>query len=95
MHRPRPHRSSRVDALPEHALNSDVLTGNNLGRLGNAHSIPSSDDMDMIKAAPDVRRILDEFDHDPNQCRDSLHGLAQQYLMMDEVEKALAIAFLE
>lgn len=84
-----------VDALPQHARSSNVLTGNNLGRLGNSNSVPSADELKMIKASPDVRRILDEFDQDPNQCRDALHGLAQQYLMMDEVEKALAIAFLD
>jgi len=84
-----------VDALPKHVLTSNILTGNNLGRLGNSNAIPSTEAIEMIKASPDVRRILDEFDQDPNQCRDSLDGLAQQYLMMDEVEKALAIVFLK
>jgi len=84
-----------VDALPDHVLNSTVLTGNNLGRLGNSKAKPSVEELTIIKASPDVRRILDEFDHDPSQCRDSLHGLAQQYIMMDEVEKALAIVFLD
>lgn len=29
-----------VDALPEHARISDILTGNDLGKLGNIHQIP-------------------------------------------------------
>ena len=83
-----------VDTLPKHARESNVLTGNNLGRLGNASSTPSISQISMIKASPDVRRILDEFDQDPSQCRDALNGLAQQYLMMDELDKAMAIIFL-
>ncbi len=32
-----------VDALPEHAKNSDILTGNDLGKLGNIETIPDKD----------------------------------------------------
>ncbi len=32
-----------VDALPDHARNSDILTGNDLGKLGNIAKIPSQD----------------------------------------------------
>ncbi|EAS20829.1 conserved hypothetical protein [Flavobacteria bacterium BBFL7] len=32
-----------VDALPEHARNSTILTGNDLGKLGNIESIPDRD----------------------------------------------------
>ncbi|MBT8218461.1 MAG: flavin reductase family protein [Bacteroidia bacterium] len=83
-----------VDSLPDHTRKSDILTGNNLGRLGNLPSTPSREMMDQMRASPDVKRILEEFDGDPNQCRKSLHGLAQQYIMMNEMEKALAIIYL-
>lgn len=32
-----------VDALPDHARNSDVLTGNDLGKLGNVEKVPDRD----------------------------------------------------
>lgn len=32
-----------VDAIPEHARNSDILTGNDLGKLGNVDELPSED----------------------------------------------------
>ena len=32
-----------VDALPEHARNSDILTGNDLGKLGNVEEVPDRD----------------------------------------------------
>lgn len=34
-----------VDALPDHARNSDILTGNDLGKLGNVEAIPSRDEV--------------------------------------------------
>ena len=34
-----------VDALPEHARNSDILTGNDLGKLGNIEKIPEKEEV--------------------------------------------------
>lgn len=34
-----------VDALPDHARNSDILTGNDLGKLGNVEAVPSRDEV--------------------------------------------------
>lgn len=34
-----------VDALPDHARNSDILTGNDLGKLGNVEEVPSRDEV--------------------------------------------------
>lgn len=38
-----------VDSLPEHARLSDVLTGNNLGRLGNAERVPSNEEINSLR----------------------------------------------
>ncbi len=34
-----------VDALPDHAINSDILTGNDLGKLGNVEAVPSREEV--------------------------------------------------
>ena len=39
-----------VDALPESIRNSKVLTGNNLGQLGNIETLPSADEIAQMKA---------------------------------------------
>jgi|GEM_PF-3407259 len=82
-----------IDNLPKHVIESDVYSKEQLDQLATISSIPSVEQLSIIKASPDVKRILDEFD-DASQCRDALHGLAQQYLMMDEVQRAAAIVFL-
>jgi hypothetical protein len=38
-----------VDALPAHVRGSTVLSGNNLGRLGNLEKIPSKEEVDSVK----------------------------------------------
>jgi len=79
--------------LPSHILSSQVFSKEDLINLASVAASPTSDNLKMIKASPDVKRILDEFDN-PSQCREALHGLAQQYLLMDEIDRAAAIAFL-
>jgi len=37
-----------VDALPDTIKNSSILTGNNLGMLGNVDNLPSTDDVDKF-----------------------------------------------
>lgn len=39
-----------VDALPEHIRNSEFLTGNELGQLGNIEEIPDASTMQSVKA---------------------------------------------
>jgi len=79
--------------LPKAVLNSVVFSKAEIERMAQHDLIPGSEEIAMIKASPDVKRILDEFD-DASQCQDALHGLAQQYLLMDEVARAVAIIFL-
>jgi flavin reductase (DIM6/NTAB) family NADH-FMN oxidoreductase RutF len=48
-----------VDALPKGVRNSYVLTGNDLGKLGNIENIPSEEEIDLIRNLPAVKEVLD------------------------------------
>lgn len=69
-----------VDALPKGIRESDVLTGNNLGRLGNVESLPSSSEVEKIVKADNVGNLT----------KKELHILAQQLLENGNTEKAMA-----
>ena len=69
-----------VDALPKGIRESDVLTGNNLGRLGNLESVPSTADIKTIVANEGVE----------NASKTELHTLAKQLLEDGNTEKAMA-----
>ena len=78
-----------VDMLPEAVRNSSVLTGNNLGRLGNLEQLPTKEAIAKITEHAEVKSIL-------NGAEDVLeiHKLAQQWLADGKTEDALALLHL-
>ena len=77
-----------IDALPEAIRRSAVLTGNNLGMLGNSSVLPVVDEMlydDRLSA------ILREHDHDGRALQYALHSYAKELLDAGDVEKAWGV----
>ncbi len=72
-----------VDSMPEHVRNSTVLTGNNLGRLGNVEQLPSQEEvLNFVKEA-DLKSIIKDKQFDKN-----LHKLAQTYIESGNIDDA-------
>jgi len=69
-----------VDSLPGHAKLSKVLTGNDLGRLGNADRLPSSQELKVNKEKylDPINAELKSLDEDSILIR--LHAIAKQQL---------------
>lgn len=68
-----------VDQIPEYIRNSNVLTGNNLGRLGNIEKLPNSNEVGLFGDRKDIKKAKKEG---------ALHQLAQHFLASGEVENA-------
>ncbi len=73
-----------VDQIPEGIRLSNVLTGNDLGRLGNVESLPSKEEIASFAKEGEVKKVLDQK-ADQQQ---HLHKLAQKYLAEGAVDKA-------
>lgn len=74
-----------VDALPESIRNSKILTGNNLGQLGNVHEMPFVDpafDDDKLK------NIIQYFSLNPDDMEKELHSYAKELLEAGKVAEA-------
>jgi len=84
-----------VDALPSGVRNSYVLTGNDLGKLGNLEEIPSEEDIDLVRNIPAVKEVLDATIGDAVNRQRELHELAREMLRNDEVLDALKVVLLE
>jgi len=80
-----------VDQIPEEIRLSSVLTGNNLGRLGNVEQLPNSEDVAAFGQTPEVLELKKRFQRDPESWIDHLHRWAQQELESGEVELAWKI----
>ncbi len=80
-----------VDQIPEEIRFSPVLTGNNLGRLGNVEQLPSSEEVATFGQTQEVLDLKKRFQRDPESWIDHLHRWAQQELESGEVELAWKI----
>jgi len=77
-----------VDSLPASIRNSAVLTGNNLGQLGNVESLPSDEEIDAFRTDLELRQILDATIGDSQTRERELHHYARKLLESKEVIKA-------
>jgi len=74
-----------VDALPASIRNSSILTGNNLGQLGNVHEMPFVDpgfDDDKLK------HIIQYYSLNPDEMEKELHTYAKELLEKGKVQTA-------
>ncbi|RZK19399.1 MAG: flavin reductase family protein [Pedobacter sp.] len=83
-----------VDALPKSVRLSKVLTGNDLGMLGNIEHLPSEDEIDLVSNHPDVKEVLDATIGDVTNRERELHELAKNFLNNGNVDLALKVVLL-
>ncbi len=74
-----------IDALPERIRNSAILTGNNLGILGNSTSVPVVGEMLYDDR---LTQIMKEVGDDETLRTNALHAYAKELLEHGETEKA-------
>lgn len=84
-----------VDALPHAVRNSFVLTGNDLGMLGNVEILPEAEEIELIRFHPAVKEVLDATIGDAGTRERELHELAQQLLHGGYIQEALKVVLLE
>lgn len=80
-----------VDMLPPHALNSDILSGNNLGRLGNHPVAPEKEAIENFRKSSDWLALSQQFSG--NDLIKATHQKVKTLLETNEVEKALLYLF--
>ena len=85
VHKPNVELGVGVDALPAFIRNSKILTGNNLGTLGNCTSIPLVSDLFEDER---LSLILRTNTHDEDAKKEALHSYAKELLEAKEVNKA-------
>ncbi|QLG45650.1 flavin reductase family protein [Costertonia aggregata] len=75
-----------VDAIPDTIRNSDVLTGNDLGMLGNVEKLPDREEVHAFVETNDEVKALITL-----QDRGKLHAKAKAYLAKNDVLSAWKI----
>ena len=75
-----------VDSFPEKVKNSMVLTGNDLGMLGNVESLPTEVEVDAF-----INDVSERYPDIKNMTNRQKHKLARNYLSFGDVESAWKI----
>lgn len=76
-----------VDAIPEDIRNSNILTGNNLGQLGNVEALPDETEVNEHKLI-ELSELFLKYEDDAKTLEKELHLLAQKQLFENDVEGA-------
>ncbi len=72
-----------VDAFPEHVKSSMILTGNDLGMLGNVEALPSQKEIDSF-----IIEISERYPNIKEATHRKKHKIAQNYLSYGDVDSA-------
>lgn len=78
-----------VDQLPLSVKGSSVLTGNNLGRLGNISQLPAQEVIEEIKREKEVRTLVQK-----GVGIEDFHTLAKNWIDANATEKGMALLLL-
>ena len=84
-------RCMGVDNMPKHVRESPVLTGNDLGKLGNVEVLPAEEAVARYATHPEVSAIRSTSKDDFRTREEKYHQLAQRRLALNRVEEAWKI----
>lgn len=76
-----------VDKLPEHIYKTDILSGNDLGKLGSFNQIPTKAAVEVFKKEPGIVRILAIYNEQIKL--EKLHYKIKEYLSENNVSNAM------
>ena len=75
------------DELPIEILNSNILTGNELGKLAGIESLPDETAVNDFKLI-ELSEIFLKFEDDAKKLEFSLHKKAKEFLLQNDLEAA-------
>ena len=76
------------DQIPENIRMSKVLTGNNLGQLGNVSHLPEHGSLDEFRRRDFMQELKKRFGNNPEILENKLHELAKSLLDKGHVDDA-------
>lgn len=80
-----------VDQIPEVIRTSPILTGNNLGRLGNVMKLPTEEEVRSFSNSEEIQEMRIRFKNDHDSWLDHLHMRAKEELETGNVDLAWKI----
>lgn len=87
---PKPNRKLGIglDQIPAHIRESEVLTGNDLGQLGNIDELPSDDEIGAFMNMEAIRNLKASILESPSTFYLALHLAAKELIRAGEIKEA-------
>jgi hypothetical protein len=79
-----------VDQLSQSIRNSNILSQNQLAKLGNAERLPTPEEVEHAKSQQSVKELFLEFETQRDMIKDGLHRLGGELLDHGKVHDSLA-----
>lgn len=76
------------DNIPAEIRNSEVLSGNDLGQLGNVESLPTIEEIKSFEQIPEIQKLQTVLKSDPSNSRFALHLAAKELIKAGKTEEA-------
>ena len=89
--KPNEKMSMGIDALPEQVRMSDVLTGNELSRLGSLENFPSAVEIAAKSKSDIVQQMHIKYAGDPEMLIENIHLLARDLIAKGEINEAILL----
>lgn len=76
-----------IDQIPADIKNSSILTGNDLGQLGNVEELPNETDVNEFRLT-ELSQYFVSLEDDPEQLEMTLHNLAKELISGGKINEA-------
>ncbi len=77
-----------IDQLPSAIRNSEVLTGNDLGQLGNVEAIPGNEAIAVFSQIPEIKQFSEIIKSNPDNSKLAVHLAAKELIKAGKVMDA-------
>lgn len=77
-----------IDQIPDYIRQSDILTGNNLGQLGNIEKIPGADEVRSYIRSGAINEAFEIYGNNHQKLEHQLHHIAKGLLDNNKTEEA-------
>ncbi len=84
-----------IDQIPGDIRNSEILSGNDLGQLGNVEAIPDKETVDTFLQLPEIREFFDTIKANPNSASIAKHLAAKELIKAGKIHDAWAILLIK
>jgi flavin reductase (DIM6/NTAB) family NADH-FMN oxidoreductase RutF len=83
-----------IDNIPDEIKHSEVLTGNDLGQLGNVEAVPNYEEVQAFAQIPEIVRLMESLDENRDHRKLALHLAAKELIKAGKVTDAWKLLLL-